>query len=184
MGRENRPKKGKAPKKSEKPLTERQSRFAEAFLKTKSKKQAALIAGYSSKNPSQSGNQALEDIKHKAPKILESMGLGLEGVIQKHLIPLLHATETKFFQSEGKVTECVEVEALGIRLGATRTALELLNAFPPKDPVLAAQVGVEVIVMDMPRPQPPPADGHSPNGNKAKKEKIIEQPPVDPRPKD
>jgi terminase small subunit-like protein len=183
MGREKRPKNVKK-KKADKPLTLKQSRFAAAFMKSHSLKQAALAAGYSPKHPSKSGQQALDDIRHKAPKILESMGLSLENVIEKHLIPLLNATETKFFQSEGKITDYVDVEALGIQLGATRTTLELLNAFPPKDPILAAQVGVEVIVMDMPRPEPPSGDGRSANGHKAQKAKVIEQPPVDPRPKD
>ncbi len=40
-------------------LTLRQSRFAQAFLVSKTAQEAALKAGYSPKNPAQSANQAL-----------------------------------------------------------------------------------------------------------------------------
>ena len=159
MGRK---KSGKPPKirsvkqmRTRKDVTTRQSRFAEAFMKTRNKTQAAILAGYSPKNAAQSGRQAAIALAEKAPEVMARIGLTLDRVIEKHLVPLLHATEMKFAQHEGKFTDYVEVEALGIRSGATRIALELLNAFPPRDPALAAQVGVEVIVMDMPRPRPP-----------------------------
>jgi terminase small subunit-like protein len=157
-------------------LTIRQSRFAKAFMESRSLKEAAIAAGYSPKNASQSGNQALNDLNAKAPEIMASLGLTTEAVIKNHLVPLLAAKESKFAQKDGKFTDHVEVELPGIRLGATRTALELLNAFPPKDPMLAAQVGVNVVIIDVPRPDrsaidvphahskaPAPASG---NGNK------------------
>jgi len=180
MGRKNLVKQ-KTPK-SQKRLTLRQSRFAAAFMKTRSLKEAALAAGYSPKNPSQSGAQALAEIKLRAPEVMNESGLSLPIVIKKYLTPLLHATKTKFFQYEGKVTDYVEVEDNGTRLGATVKALELLNAFPPRDPALAAQVGVDVIIMDMPRPKRPPIDVKPANGNTPKKELKAEK--VDPRPND
>jgi hypothetical protein len=163
-------------------LTPKQSRFAAAYAKSHSMKEAALVAGYSPKNPSQSANQALAAIKEKAPEVMAAMGLTLGSVIENHLVPLMHAREMKFAQYKGKFTDYVEVEALGIRLGATVKALELLNAFPSRDQALAAQVGVDVIVMDMPRPKHPPIDVQPANGNTPKKELQAEKP--DPRPKD
>jgi len=152
-------------------------------METRSQTQAAIAAGYSKKNPGQSGHQALQDIKAKAPEIMAALGLTTESVIKNHLIPLLNAKETKFAQKDGEFTDSVEVELPGIRLGATRTALELLNAFPPKDPILAGQVGVNVVIIDVPRPDRSTIDvphTHSkapavPSGNGSK---------ADPRPKD
>ena len=82
----------------------------------------------------------MELLKEKAPEVMARLGITLESVVEKKLVPLMNAVETKFAQHEGKFTDRVEVDALAIQLGATRTALELLNAFPPKDPQLAAQV--------------------------------------------
>lgn len=79
-------------------------------------------------------------------------GLSIDHVIKNHLTPLLNSTETKFAQFEGEFTDFVELPNDGIRLPATRMAFELLNAFPPRDPAMAAQVGVEVIIVDVPRP--------------------------------
>ena len=133
-------------------VTPRQSKFVQAFVKTRSVKQAALIAGYSPKNPSESGQNVLAALREKAPEVMARLGLTMERVIGNHLVPLLHATETKFAQYEGEFTDFVDLEDNSIRLGATRTALQLLNAFPEKDPVTAAQYGVRAIVVDIPRP--------------------------------
>jgi hypothetical protein len=46
----------------------------------------------------------------------------------------------------------VNVAALGIRHSALRTAFELHGSYAPRDPKEAAQFGVKVIVLDMPRP--------------------------------
>jgi len=46
----------------------------------------------------------------------------------------------------------VNVAALGIRLSSLRTAFELHGSYAPRDPKEAAQFGVKVIVLDMPRP--------------------------------
>ena len=118
---------------------------------------------------------------------MKELGLGMHAVIQNHLLPLLTATETKFFQNKGKITDHVEVEALPIRLGATRTALELLNAFPPTDPALAEQGGVEVVLVDVPRPdrsaiEVKPTNGTKPPAKPALPSDNGHKP--DPRPKD
>jgi hypothetical protein len=62
---------------------------------------------------------------------------------------LLEAHETKFF-NEGKTR--INVEALGIRHAALRTAFELHGSYAPRDPKEAAQYGVRIIRVDIPRP--------------------------------
>jgi hypothetical protein len=185
MGRNN-PVKQKTAK-SNKCLTVRQSRIARILSEhsVKSRGEAAIKAGYSSKNPDQSAYQAIEAIKQKAPEVMAKLGLTLEHVIQNHLVPLMGATETKIVVHEGKITDYVELSDNTTRRYSTRTALELLNAFPPRDPALAAQVGVEVIVMDMPRPKRPEINVTPANGNLAKKEeKPAKAEKPDPRPRD
>lgn len=193
---------GKPTKKKE--LTEKESRLVQAFLAgAKTKAEAAIEAGYSSKYPSSSANQALESIKLKSPDIMDKLGLSIESLIKNHLTPLLHAQETKLFVYDGETIgrgkkKRVTKRVLRIhqadnttRRFATRMAFELQGAFPPDDPALAAQVGVSVVVIDVPRPDrsainvtpplkrsiPPPArsSGNGAKGNGAK-------PVVDPRP--
>jgi Terminase small subunit len=184
--------KKRAKAKARKPLNPRQSRFEIAYVKTRSLKKAALAAGYSPKNPTQSGRQALAVIKEKAPEVMNRLGLTLETIIHKYLTPLLEAEETKFAQFEGEFTDAVEVDALSIRLGAVRTALEIHGAIGAGAVAVLEEgrrAGVDVYVIDIPRP----GDGYASddainvtpvkpesNGNKPKNE----IPPEDPRPKD
>ena len=176
--------------KKRKPLTPRQSVFLANWVRTRSLKQAALAAQYSPKNPSESGAQVLAAIKEKAPEIMDRIGLTLETSIRKYLVPLLHAEETKFAQFEGQFTDAIDVEALGIRLGATRTLLELHGAIGAGAELAIEEgrrAGIDVIIMDMPHPGPGYAGDDainitptSGNGNKPKAKEI----PEDPRPKD
>jgi hypothetical protein len=106
---------------------------------------------------------------------------------------LCQATETKILQHEA--TDFVIVEALPIRLGALRHLHELMNAFPPEDQQLAAQIGVKVIVNDaIPRPdlsqhrniappRPTPQIGPKNNGSGGNGAAPA-RPPGDPRPID
>lgn len=197
MGRRKsgKPPKIRSVKQLKKVSTPRQSKFVEAFLKTRNKTKAALLAGYSPKNAGQAGHAVMETLKEKAPEVFARMGLTLERVIEKKLIPLMEAQELKIAQSEGKFTDIMEVDALGIQLGATRMFFELANAFPPRDQLLAAQLGIEVIVNDMPRPHRPTVNvktylaTQSGNGHKKREpapaaSKNGDEPPEDPRPKD
>ena len=196
MGRRKsgKPPKIRSVKALKKSSTPRQSKFVEAFLKTRSKTKAALLAGYSPKYAGQAGHAVMETLKEKAPEVFARMGLTLERVIERKLIPLMEAQEVKFSQHEGKFTDVLEVDALGIQLGATRMFFELANAFPPRDPALAAQIGVEVIVNDMPRPHRPTVNvktylssQQSGNGNKKREPEPPAKngdEPEDPRPKD
>jgi hypothetical protein len=91
-------------------------------------------------------------------------------IIEKHLVPLLYATEVKLAQHEGQFTDYVELEAPGIRLGATRMAFELLGALPPKDPILVEKTTVDYIVVDMPQQVWPETDGTPLNGPAPRKD--------------
>lgn len=136
-----------------KPLTLLQSRFAKAFMVNRSLRESALIAGYSPLNPSQSGAQALAAIKKLTPEIMDEEGLTVRTIIKRHLIPLLNATQAKFAQNEGEFTDYVEVEALETRTQATRMAFELQNAFPHEQSDIERRGGIDVLVIDIPRPK-------------------------------
>jgi hypothetical protein len=127
----------------------RQQKFVKGIASGKTLTQAAIDAGYSSKHPNQSGYQALAQLRGRVPELLERHGLGEEVLIEKYLQPLLEAHETKFFK-EGKVR--IDVEALGIRHAALRTAFELHGSYAPRDPKETAQYGVRIIRVDIPRP--------------------------------
>ena len=107
-----------------KPLNPRQQKFVKTLAKGASLTDAAIEAGYSSRNPGQSGFQALRQIRGRVPDLLEKHGLGEEMLIEKYLKPLLEAEETVFFQKDGKVRQRVNVAALGIRHSALRTAFQ------------------------------------------------------------
>jgi hypothetical protein len=136
--------------------TVRQEKFVKSLATGKTLAEAALDAGYSPKNADQSGYQALNALRGRMPQLLEKHGIGEEVLIEKHLVPLLSAHETKFFPTgikmKNKTVYSVNVEALGIRHAALRTAFELHGSYAPRDPKEAAQYGVKIIKIDIPRP--------------------------------
>ena len=94
------PPKPALPELSKKPrrrLTAKQQALIRALTKTKHLGKAAIEAGYSPKNATQSGAQALAAIQKTAPELLAEHGLDDHSLIEKHLIPLMNAEETKFF---------------------------------------------------------------------------------------
>jgi hypothetical protein len=84
-------------KKKRRELTAKQRAMIKALAKTRHIGKAALKAGYSPKNPDQSGHQALQAIQKAAPELLAKHGLDDDSLIEKHLLPLMNAKETKFF---------------------------------------------------------------------------------------
>ncbi len=145
-------------RKPRKHLTHREMRLVQAFLKAKgniTKGQAAVEAGYSPKNPTQSANQALAAIREKAPDVMDRLGLTIPLLIERYLTPLLTANQTKVFAHEY----------------AARMAFDLQGAFPPQDPQLAAQVGVEVVILDVARPDRSAINVTPTNGAKPTKQK-------------
>ena len=114
--------------------------------------EAARRAGYSKRWPGQAGDQALQNLKLKMPDLLERLGLGDVALIEKHLKPQLNAQMVKFFQHEGKVTDKRIVPDNDARLKALDMAFNLGGAYAPTDQKLAEPTGVQVILVDIPRP--------------------------------
>jgi hypothetical protein len=145
----------------------RQEKFIKGVAAGKTMTQSAIDAGYSPKNADQSGYQVMNALRGRMPQLLEKHGIGEDVLIGKYLVPLLDAHETKFFpqgitmrvesskSKKGfveKLVYTVNVEALGIRHAALRTAFELHGSYAPRDPKEAAQYGVKIIKIDIPRP--------------------------------
>jgi hypothetical protein len=148
------------------PLTNKERTLVRSLATGKSLTQAALDAGYSSKNPGQSGWQALQNIRLKMPDLLDRHGLTDNALIEKHLKPLLRATETKFFQSKGNVTETRRVPAHRVRINALDTAFRLKGSYKaPADEPGESEL-VQVIVQapqTQNGPQSPPKSRSGPS---------------------
>jgi hypothetical protein len=112
---------------------------------------AAREAGYSGKNLAQSGHQALKAIRLSMPELMDEIGLTERALIEKHLVPLLSATTTKYFQHHGRVKQKRQVADNDARLRALDVALRLRGSYAPKGPE-PADATVKVIVLDVPRP--------------------------------
>ena len=69
-------------------------------------------------------------IARTVPELLERHDLGEKVLIQKNLLPLLEAEETKLFKDGAKR---INVEALTIRHAALRTAFELHGSYAPRE---------------------------------------------------
>jgi hypothetical protein len=78
-------------------LTPKRVKFIKQLVLGKTLGQAAKDAGYSPKNPDQTGHQTLKAIQKVSPEILAEHGLTIDSVIQKHLVPLMNAEKTEFF---------------------------------------------------------------------------------------
>ena len=154
-----------AKKSGKKKLTPRQHAFVKNLAKGASQKDAFIAAGYKAKHPGQGAHQALKQIQGKVPEIMNEMGLTDHFLIEKYLLPLLEAKETKFFKDGEKR---INVAALGIRLSALENAFKLRGSYAPRDPAEAAQFGIKVVVVDIPRP--PKMIDVSGNGHKPEEE--------------
>jgi hypothetical protein len=113
----------------QKGLTPKERALVRNLANGKNLTQSALAAGYSRKCPGQSGWQALQNIRLKLPDLLDKHGLTDNALIEKHLKPLLGATETMFFQSKGNVTETRRVPAHRVRINALDMAFRLKGSY-------------------------------------------------------
>ena len=136
-----------------KQLTPRQVALTKNLLSGTTVTEAARRAGYSEKNLPQSGHQALKAIRLRMPELMDDAGLTEKALIEKYLVPLLSANNTKHFPHKGKVTDKRTVPDNDTRLRALETALELRGSYSSAPQEDAAQTGVKVIVVDIPRPQ-------------------------------
>jgi hypothetical protein len=91
------------------------------IIEGKSQAQAGREAFYAS---AQSANEAYTSIRGRMISAMEANGLTPELLAQR-LRAKLDAQETKFFQSNGNVTEAIDVEAHGIQLKAAELAADL-----------------------------------------------------------
>ena len=92
---------------------------------------------------------------------MDDAGLSERALIQKHLVPLLDATTTKFCTYKGKISDWVTVPDHHTQLCAIDIALRLHGAFSPRKSADAAYPGMRVVVED-PHPQRPATENSPP----------------------
>ena len=136
-------------------LTPKQQRFLEVFQEVETAGMAAVIAGYSPKNPAQSGYQALRDIKAKAVDILDAHGLTCDHLIQNYLSVALNAKRPMFVAKNGKQIEFVMTNDWPARVRALDIAFKLRGDYATTEDVMKDATSVRVIRIDVPRPRPP-----------------------------
>src|SRR5690349_5094799 len=83
--------------------TKRQEALLKNLAMGMSQTDAAIAAGYSKKFAGQSGHQALRQIAKTWPEWLYEVCGTPEAVIEKYIIPLMNAKETKAFNNNGEV---------------------------------------------------------------------------------
>jgi hypothetical protein len=109
----------------------------------------------------------MQQIRGRVPDLMARNGLDENTLIYKYLLPLLEAEETIFTRFNGKFKDQRQVAALTVRLNALRESFPLHGSYAPRDPAEAAQFGIKVVVIDVPRP-PEMIDvgsnGHKPPG--------------------
>ena len=137
-----------------KPLRPKQQKYLRARIAGKSKKEAAQVAGYSPKNLAQSAYQTEKLMAQKVSDLYDRHGLTDDAIIEKHLLPLLAANETKFFAHNGKIISQREVKALGIRMAAMRLLAEMKGMLKQEAENLGPNFKVVVINAEHRPPRP------------------------------
>lgn len=131
-----------------KSLNPRQRKLVKTLAAGASLTDAAIAAGYSSVRPDQAGHQALQQIGKSGVGVefLDRMGLTDEVLYNKYIFPLLNAMETKFFQSEGKVTETCDVPDNSTRRYMVDLVCRIKGLY--KAEAEAQATGIKVILVD------------------------------------
>jgi Terminase small subunit len=160
------------PRKGKNRSSPRQKKFLQELPKHKTVAEAAIAAGYSPKNASQSGYQALKQVRGRVPDLMDRIGISEEVLIEKHLARHLVKTKTEFVREEvvvkkrvkvgrGKqartetrevvrhVVKQYQVDDNNVQLMAMDKGFLLHGSYAPRDPKEAAQFGVKVIVQDL-----------------------------------
>jgi hypothetical protein len=83
---------------------------------------------------------------------MDELGISERELIDKHLRRQLNAKKTIFAQKDGEFTDKRTVDALETQVRALDMAFLLHGSYAPRDPKEAAQYGVRVIRVDIPRP--------------------------------
>ena len=133
-------------------VTERQLKVIQARAEGKTLKESGEAAGYSPKNAAQSAYQALAGLHGRMAALLDEAGLGEKVGIENYLKPALDAQQTIYAQKDGKFKDKRTLVAWHPRLRALDMLFKLHGSYPPLDPKEAAQYGVRVIRVDIPRP--------------------------------
>jgi hypothetical protein len=86
---------------------------------------AAIAAGYSVNSAKQAGAQAMDRIAEKVPELFARHGLDDDSYIDKHVLPLLHATEIKVFHHGKRILYSKPLAALSIQARIVELIAEL-----------------------------------------------------------
>jgi hypothetical protein len=149
-----------SPNRKPRRLTHRQKKLLKALPGASSVADAARQAGYSPKRADQSGYQALKQIagNESILELLKQHGLDDDTVIEEYLVPLMNATETKFFAHKGKVVSKHEVPAWGPRAKGLDILSTMRGWYKSEQPNDGPQI--RAVVIDLknrpPQAQPPP----------------------------
>jgi hypothetical protein len=122
-------------------LTVKQSKLLKELPTSGSVAEAGEKAGYADRT---AAHRALKNLAEKTPEILERLGLGIEATVNKYLLPLLDATETKFWAKDGVVIEQRDVVALDIRLRALEVWARLMGAYTAQKVQLSGGLTVDL----------------------------------------
>jgi hypothetical protein len=132
--------------------TARQQALVANIPTSKTLAEAAIKAGYPVANARQSAYQALQGLRGRVPDIMDRLGFGEEILIDKYLRRHLDAKKTIFAQHEGRFRDQKRVDSLDTQVKALDMAFLLHGSYAPRDPKEAAQYGVKIIRVDIPRP--------------------------------
>ena len=133
-------------------LLPKQRRFAQLIAAGVPQQQAAVAAGYSTKNPSQSANQVLTAISNRFPDLLDKHGLTDARLIEDHLKPLLKAKRKKHFAHQGRVRSSRSYVDNDTRLAALDMTFRLKGSYAPVK-TEAETKHIDRIIIDLPRPK-------------------------------
>lgn len=139
------PRKARHQNRDNKKLTPKEAKLLQARLKGKTQTEAAIEAGYSPHRANQSGYQAMQNIKEKAPGLFERHGLDPDSFIDKHLLPRLNQNQVKCQLYEGEYVYSKPLEDGAVRMQATRLAAELLGLVVKERDTPATSIRVVVI---------------------------------------
>jgi hypothetical protein len=105
----------------------KRQKLIKLMAKGKTMNDASLEAGYSCP---QAASNALRTMRKTMPELMDNAGLTDEALIKNHLLPLLKAKKTIYFQNGGVVMDKREVADLGIRQSSLDMAFRLKNKYP------------------------------------------------------
>lgn len=141
-------------------LTQKQKRMLRLAAAGVNPQQAAVAAGYSSKNPAQSAYQALNAISNRFPDLMDRHGLTDSYLIEHGLKPLLKAKRKKHFAHKGMVKSSRSYVDNDTRLTALDIAFRLKGSYAPVKTEAETKY-IDRIIVDLPRPkkiEPEPDD--------------------------